>query len=107
MTTITSVAAINSNQLDSAGSSVVVNTSGNALLFNYVLFPADNATGTTNQNIIWNSTIPSEIDLSERRQTEIHFDSKGKIQILGYPSKKTLTELEKRHGRLRSLTRDI
>jgi len=52
MTTITSVAAINSNQLDSAGSSVVVNTSGNALLFNYVLFPADNATGTTNQNII-------------------------------------------------------
>jgi|TARA_B110001452_G_scaffold266197_1_gene272446 anaerobic ribonucleoside-triphosphate reductase activating protein len=63
--------------------------------------------GSTNQKIIWNSTIPPEIDLSERRQTEIHFDSKGKVKILGYPSEKTLTELEKRHGRLRSLTRDI
>ena len=62
--------------------------------------------GSTNQNIIWNSETPTEIDLSERRQTEIHFDSKGKIQILGYPSKETLTELEKRHGHLRSLIRD-
>ena len=51
-TSITSVNAINSNQLDSAGSSLVVVTSSDALLFNYVLFPADNATGTSNQNII-------------------------------------------------------
>jgi len=52
MTSISSVTAINSNQLDSAGSSLVVNTSGTALLFNYVLFPADNADTTSNQDII-------------------------------------------------------
>ncbi len=62
--------------------------------------------GSTNQTILWNSAIPPEVDLSERRQTEIHFDSNGKVQILGYPSKETLNGIEKQYGDLRSLIRE-
>jgi anaerobic ribonucleoside-triphosphate reductase activating protein len=59
--------------------------------------------GSTNQTILWNTEIPSGLDLSERRQTEIHIDSKGKMQVLGYPSESTLIQLEESYGSLQSL----
>ena len=59
--------------------------------------------GSTNQTILWNTEIPSGLDLSERRQTEIHIDSKGKMRVLGYPSESTLSKLEESYGSIQSL----
>jgi len=62
--------------------------------------------GSSNQQIIWNCEIPEGINLSERRQSEIHLNTDGKMQILGYPSKETLTEVNKTYGSLRSLAHE-
>jgi hypothetical protein len=47
-----SIAVINSNQLTSGGSSVIVQATGSVVLFNYVLYPGDNASTTANNSII-------------------------------------------------------
>ena len=53
MSSITSIAVINSNQLTEGGSSIVVGTNNSdVVLFNYVLYPGDNASTLVNNTII-------------------------------------------------------
>jgi anaerobic ribonucleoside-triphosphate reductase activating protein len=59
--------------------------------------------GSTNQEILINNSKFKTIDLSEKRQMEIHISDEGRIKILGYPTDELLSSVASGNGMMKSL----
>tara|TARA_B100001778_G_C18524237_1_gene600369 strand:+ start:79 stop:678 length:600 start_codon:yes stop_codon:yes gene_type:complete len=58
--------------------------------------------GSTNQKILINNSKFDSIDLTEKRQFEIHINEKGLINVIGYPTSEILASIQSTNGQLKS-----
>tara|TARA_B100000767_G_scaffold105905_1_gene101674 strand:+ start:2695 stop:3303 length:609 start_codon:yes stop_codon:yes gene_type:complete len=59
--------------------------------------------GSTNQEILINNSKFSGLDLSEKRQVEIHLNEIGHVKVVGYPTPELLQSIASRNGMMTSL----
>ena len=59
--------------------------------------------GSTNQEILIQNKKYSGIDLSEKRQMEIHLNDAGQVKIIGYPTDELLKSIASKNGMMSSL----
>ena len=61
--------------------------------------------GSTNQEILINNEKFRDIDLTEKRQMEVHIDELGQVKVIGYPPEILVKSIESSNGSLKSLKR--
>ena len=63
--------------------------------------------GSTNQVILINNQKFSDIDLTEKRQLEVHFDETGQLKVVGYPTDELIEFISQRNGELKNMKKVV
>ena len=59
--------------------------------------------GSTNQEILINNKRFRDIDLTEKRQMEVHIDAMGQTKVVGYPTEELVESVSLLNGKMKSL----
>lgn len=62
--------------------------------------------GSTNQEILINNKRFRDIDLTEKRQMEVHIDSRGQTKVVGYPTEELVESVSLLNGKMKSFKLD-
>ncbi|DAC16615.1 MAG TPA: radical SAM protein [Candidatus Poseidoniales archaeon] len=62
--------------------------------------------GSTNQEILINNEKFRDIDLTEKRQMEVHIDSMGQTKVVGYPTEELVESVSLLNGKMKSFKLD-
>lgn len=62
--------------------------------------------GSTNQEILINNKRFRDIDLTEKRQMEVHIDAMGQTKVVGYPTDELVETVSLLNGKMKSFKLD-
>ena len=62
--------------------------------------------GSTNQEILINNKRFRDIDLTEKRQMEVHIDAMGQTKVVGYPTEELVASVTLLNGKMKSFKLD-